>query len=150
MQHHRAQQNVELCIGEWQRLDKPVLEDNLDPGLPRLFIGPCEHLRRGVNPVHRARRPDLLLGRDRKGAGSAAHIQDLLARRQAGETKNSFSKTFLSTERQQPQCEVVECRPVKNQARRTECLFWLRSIGQFALPLRSLEVTITITVRTIV
>ncbi len=79
MQHHRAQHSVEVTIGERQRLGKPILEDNLDAGLARLLTGPGNHLRRGVDPVHRAHRPDLPLGRNRKGARSAAHIQDSLA-----------------------------------------------------------------------
>src|SRR5579863_1797744 len=99
MQHHRAQHNVELCILEWQRLHKPVLEDDLDPSPGRLLTGPCEHLRRGVNPVHRASCPDLPLGRDCQGACSAAYIQDVLAGGQASEAKDFFSKSPLSTER---------------------------------------------------
>lgn len=76
MQHHRAQHGVELSIGKWQRLGKPVSECNLDAGLSRLLIGPDNHLRGGVNPVHRACRPDLPLGRNCKSARSAAYIQD--------------------------------------------------------------------------
>src|SRR5258708_5022439 len=131
MQHHRAQHHVELSIGEWQRLDKRVLEDNLDPSLARLLTRSCEHLRRGVNPIHRARGSNLALGRNRKGASSAAHIQDLLARGQACEAKDSFSKSTFATERQQPEREVIERRLVKNETGRTESLFCFLRICQF-------------------
>jgi hypothetical protein len=116
MQHHRAQHHVELSIGERQRLDQRVLEDNLDPSLARLLVGPREHLRRGVNPVHCVCGSNLALGRDRKRASSAAHIQDLLAGGQACEAKDLFPKSTFSTERQQPEREVIERRLVKDEA----------------------------------
>src|SRR6266568_2613075 len=133
MQHHRAQHHVELSIGERQRLDQRVLEDNIDPSLARLLVGPREHLRRGVNPVHCACGSNPALGRDRKRASSAAHIQDLLAGGQACEAKDLFPKSTFSTERQQPEREVIDRRLVKNEAGGTECLFCFRRIRQFTL-----------------
>jgi hypothetical protein len=79
MQHHRAQHSVEVNIGEWQGLGKPAFENNLDAGLSRLLACSGNHLRRSVDPIDRAPRPHLPLGDHRKGACSAAYIQNSLA-----------------------------------------------------------------------
>src|SRR5258706_13466767 len=42
-----------MTIEERQRLGERVLEHNLDVGLARLFSGPGNHLRRGVDSAYR-------------------------------------------------------------------------------------------------
>jgi len=80
MQHHRAQHSVEVTIGERQRLGKPILALTTHTGdtaaLLREVGGATivnlaseDEIREGLSP----------LGRNRKGARSAAHIQDSLA-----------------------------------------------------------------------
>jgi len=103
-----------------QRTPQAVLEDNLDPGLPRFLIGPCEAspVRRRT-PVHGAGSSRLVaLAAIARVPVSAAHIQDCFAGGQARETKDPFPKGPFLCERQHPQRSRIR-RLVKNYAGRT-------------------------------
>jgi len=55
-------------------------------------------------------------GRDRKGPSSTAHIQDGLARFEAGQPENLLAKGPLPTKGQQPDQEIVVSSRVQDQA----------------------------------
>lgn len=134
MKHHRGQYSVELSVGKRQRLGKPILEDNLDAGLSRLLTRPGNHLRRRVDPVHRARGPDVPFGCDRKGSCPAAHIQDRLARFEARQAEHLLTKDPLPTERYQPDQEIIAGRPVQEQASRAGLWIPIRHLRDSILP----------------
>jgi hypothetical protein len=80
MQHQRGKRNVKIALRKGQRLGGSGFEAD---GSTRLFSfrsSPSNHLRRSVDRVDAAGRTHLLLRQDREGSGSAAHIEDRLAR----------------------------------------------------------------------
>lgn len=103
---------------KWQCLGGRIFEDNVEAGPFRFSVRPRNHLRRRVDPVDNARRPDTPLGRDGKGARSAAYIQDRVSRLKRRQVENLFPKERLPAKCHEPNGEVIESRPVQDQAGR--------------------------------
>src|SRR5262245_11668137 len=118
MKHYGGQYHVELTVRKRQGLGSTVSEDNLDAGFCRLPFRPSDHLRRRVDAVHRASRPDMSFGRDRKGPCATADIQHGFSWFKAGQAENFLTKSPLPAECYQPDHEIIASGRVQDEADR--------------------------------
>jgi hypothetical protein len=132
-----VQHRVELTVRKRQRLGRAVSEDDLKTGLGRLPACSCKHLRRRVNAVHGACRPDLSLGPDGQAPRPATDVKDSFAGLQVGEAENRLAKGPFAPQREQPDQKIVTRGGVDDEAGRARRWMPICRSGHVVLLLRA-------------
>jgi hypothetical protein len=100
MEHERGEDRIEESIRVWERIGKPILEPNRDPGPFRFAPGPSQCLRIGVEPDDGY--PSVkALDPDRQATGAAADIENGIPGLKRGMPDQGDSRSIHSEERGQ-------------------------------------------------
>src|SRR5579871_725469 len=92
VKHHTAQHYVELCVRKGKCFRHSSLKDDVNAGLSGFLLRPCEHLHRGIKPVHGTSNSDALLARNGERSRSAAYVKHRFATGHASQVQHFLSK----------------------------------------------------------
>ena len=110
VEHHRAQHDVELPIGEWQRLRARDVERDVRMSARRFLPRASDHLRRGVDSANRGN-ADAPLGGNRERPGPTPDVEDGLTGGDFAEVEHFLTKSTLSPQREKRDQQIITLRP---------------------------------------
>jgi len=123
MKHHGARDDVELPIGERERLRAGDLERDIDVRARCFFASSSDHFGRCVDPADRPG-TDASFGGNGERSGPTADVEHRLAWRHFGEIEHFFAERPFTAEREQRDEQIITLCPCHDAAlilHRTYC-----------------------------
>src|SRR5713101_3816021 len=104
--HQGTERDIERLVGEWELLDHPGLEVDLQAASSRFAAGTGEQLRRGINARHKTCCANALFSDQRQRSSAAAYIQHRLSGLELGQVCGRLPQRLFAATQDEPHPEA--------------------------------------------